>query len=151
MKNLTDEQAGMLIKLIGEYSNYLTQNNPNNPFDPQTTQPLVLGIFMAIKRDFDIQNENYLKIVERNRLNSKKGGAKIGNQNARKQPNGNHSLPMEPKTTQNNPNNLKDKDKDKDKDNYNILDSSIENLEFDMFSNEAQNLADNYLKIKYKL
>jgi hypothetical protein len=93
INNLTDVQAGMLIKAIGLFG--LSQ-------EPTITDPVVMGIWMAIKRDFIIQAENYNKKCETNQKNGLKGGR--------------------PKTqtvileTQPNPQNLKDKDKDKDKD-----------------------------------
>ena len=92
LNNLTDEQAGKLIKAIGLFKNQQ---------DPTITDPLVLGIFTAIKRDFEIQSVNYTRKVETNRLNGKYGGRP-------KNPNGFNK-------TQTNPQNLKDKDKEKDK------------------------------------
>ena len=53
MNSLTDEQAGILIKAVGLFR--LGQ-------EPTITDSLVLGIFMAIKRDFVIQSENYQKV-----------------------------------------------------------------------------------------
>ena len=98
MKGLSDEQSGKLIKAIGEFSDGVE--------NPIITDPLVMGIFLAIKRDFQLQAENYLKIVERNRLNGKSGGrpkTQLTQQN-----------PLGSLVTQHNPQNLKDKDKDKD-------------------------------------
>jgi len=100
MKGLSDEQSGKLIKAIGEFSDGVE--------NPTITDPLVMGIFLAIKRDFQLQAENYLKIVERNRLNGKSGGrpkTQLTQQN-----------PLGSLVTQHNQQNLKDKDKDKDKD-----------------------------------
>ena len=107
MSSLTDEQAGILIKAVGLFR--LGQ-------EPTITDSLVLGIFMAIKRDFIIQSENYQKKVKTNQENGKKGGRPsnpIGNTN-------NPQNPVGLLETQPNPQNLKDKDKDKDKDIDNI-------------------------------
>jgi len=141
LKDLTDEQAGKLIKLIGEYSKKLTQDNPKNPDGYEETDSLILGIFMGIKRDFDIQHQNYTKKCELNKENGKKGG--------RPKTQITQMVLEKPTITQTNPENLKDKDKDKDKDNTStrILDM----LELDMFSDEAQSIADNFLKSKYNL
>jgi len=91
---LTNEQAGVLIKSIGLFK---------NGEEPTITDPLVMGIFMAIRRDFETQFENYQKKVEVNRQNGKNGGRPKTQNN-----------PMGFPETQPNPQNLKDKDKDKD-------------------------------------
>ena len=118
MEQLTDEQSGKLIKAIGQY---------NKDIYPEIDDQLVKGIFISIKRDFDIQAENYQKIVERNRANSKKAGAKVGNQNARKHFDTIQNNPLDTNGNENNPNNLKDKDKDKDKDIVVSTGSILEN------------------------
>ena len=100
---LTDEQAGKLIKSIGKYEKGITTE-----FDDM----LVKGIFISIKRDFDLQQQNYEKVCERNGKNGKKGGRP-------KKPTITEDNPQNPigyLETHNNPKNLKDKDKDKDKD-----------------------------------
>jgi hypothetical protein len=103
IKDLTDEQSGKLIKAIGLYSEGVM---------PEIDDLLVKGIFISIRRDFDLQAENYEKKVKANRENGKNGGRP-------KKPNvteGNPNNPMGLLVTQHNPQNLKDKDKDKDKD-----------------------------------
>ena len=75
MEQLTDLQAGKLIKSIGQYEKGLL---------PAIDDDLVKGIFISIKRDFDLQSENYESVCKRNRENAKNAGAKKGNQNARK-------------------------------------------------------------------
>lgn len=95
LNNLTDEQAGSLIKAIGLF---------RNRQEPNITDPLVLGMFTAIKRDFEIQAINYQKKVEVNRQNGKSGGRPKNPNN----PDG--FLETHP-----NPENLKEKDKEKDK------------------------------------
>ena len=96
MSNLTDEQAGKLIKAIGLFG--LGE-------EPKLTDPLVLGIFLGIKHYFKVQSENYHKKVKTNQENGKLGGRPKNPQN-----------PSGYLETHNNPQNLKDKDKDKDKD-----------------------------------
>ena len=100
MSELTNEQAGILIKSIGDYSNGI---------EPVIDDLLVKGIFITIKRDFDLQKENYEKKCKTNHENGKKGGRPKKTQLTQ-------SVIEKPKLTQPNPQNLKDKDKDKDKD-----------------------------------
>ena len=96
ISELTNEQAGILIKAIGLFG--LGQ-------EPTITDPLVLGIWKGIRRDFVVQSENYQKKVETNRKNGLKGG----------RPKTQETQPVISET-QHNPQNLKDKDKDKEKD-----------------------------------
>ena len=105
LNNLTDEQAGSLIKAIGLF---------RNRQEATITDPLVLGIFTAIKRDFEIQSINYQKKVEVNRQNGKYGGRP-------KNPNNPDGF----NETHPNPQNLKDKDKDKEKDKEKDIDKEI--------------------------
>ena len=95
MQSLSNEQAGILIKSIGDFS---------KGKQPTITDSLVMGIFMAISRDFELQSINYEKKVGTNRVNGKLGGRPKTQNN-----------PMGFYETQPNPENLKDKDKDKDK------------------------------------
>jgi hypothetical protein len=95
MQSLSNEQAGILIKSIGDFSKGI---------EPIITDSLVMGIFMAIRRDFELQSKNYLKKVETNRQNGKLGGRPKTQEN-----------PIGFSETQTNPQNLKDKDKEKDK------------------------------------
>ncbi len=108
IKSLTNEQAGVLIKSIGDFSKGI---------EPTITDPLVMGIFMVIRRDFEIQSINYQKKVETNRQNGKNGGRP-------KTQNNQMGFPE----TQPNPQNLKDKDKDKDKDKEKDIDIDIDKL-----------------------
>jgi hypothetical protein len=103
MSDLSDEQAGILIKSIGLFS---------NGEEPVITDPLIKGIFLAIKRDFVIQAENYEKKCNANRENGVKGGRPKKPTITETNPNN----PMGFMETQHIPQNLKDKDKDKDKD-----------------------------------
>lgn len=76
-----------------------------------------LDAFDAIRSDMDIINAAYEEKCRINAENGAKGGAPIGNQNARKQP-------KQPKTTETTQNNLKigyDTDIDIDKIRYNNL------------------------------
>lgn len=95
MDNLSDEQAGILIKSIGLFQKGI---------EPKISDPMVFGIFLAIKRDFIIQSENYDKKVKANRENGAKGG--------RPKVSINPNNPVGLLVTQPNPNNLKDKEKD---------------------------------------
>jgi hypothetical protein len=139
-EDLTDEQAGQLIKLIGDYSKQLTQDNPKNPSGYEKTDPLILGIFKVIKRDFDIQHENYNKKCELNKENGRKGG--------RPKTQKTQMVSEKPTITQTNPENLKDKDKDKDKDKV-ILDTRTSTSDFfdytDKPTPEIEMLLDNLL------
>ena len=96
MEELTDTQAGLLIKTIGRYQ---------KGEDISISDDLVRGMWLAMKHDFDVQKEKYESVVQRNRENGKKGGRPKNPKN-----------PSGLLKTQTNPNNLKDKDKDKDKD-----------------------------------
>ena len=98
MDSLSDAQSGILIKAIGLF------NKGIEPTQTHITDSVVLGIWMAIRRDFVLQEENYQKKCEINQKNGKNGGR--------------------PKTqsdivgsseTQPNPQNLKDKEKEKEK------------------------------------
>jgi hypothetical protein len=101
IKDLTDEQSGKLIKAIGLYSEGIM---------PEIDDLLVKGIFISIRRDFDLQAENYEKKVKANRENGKNGGRPKKPKVTEDNPNN----PMGLFVTQHNPQNLKDKDKDKD-------------------------------------
>jgi hypothetical protein len=96
MEELTNEQAGLLIKTIGRYQ---------RGEDIIISDILVKGVWLGIKHDFDKQKETYEAVCERNQKNGKKGGRPKNPKN-----------PSGLLKTQDNPNNLKDKDKDKDKD-----------------------------------
>jgi len=95
MEEITNEQAGLLIKTIGRYQ---------RGEDITISDVLVKGIWLGIKHDFDKQKETYEAVCERNQKNGKKGGRPINPKN-----------PSGLLKTQRNPNNLKDKDKDKEK------------------------------------
>ena len=101
IKDLTDEQSGKLIKAIGLYSEGIM---------PEIDDLLVKGIFISIRRDFDLQAENYTKKVKANRENGSKGGRPSKPKVTEDKPNN----PLGLLVTQRNPQNLKDKDKDKD-------------------------------------
>jgi hypothetical protein len=103
IKNLDENQAGQLIKKIGD-SSY------------EITDPFVKGLYMGMEYDFIKQEENYNLMVERNRENGKRGGRPKTKENPNN-PTG--SLQTQETQvvileTQQNPENLKYKDKDKD-------------------------------------
>jgi len=103
MEEITNEQAGLLIKTIGRYQ---------RGEDITISDVLVKGIWLGIKHDFDKQKETYEAVCERNQKNGKKGGRPINPKN-----------PSGLLKTQRNPNNLKDKDKDKEK--YKAKDNNL--------------------------
>ena len=103
MNSLTDAQAGLLIKAIGIYCSGVM---------PEFTDPLVQGIFLGLRHDFDTQAENYEKKVNANRENGKKGGRPSKPKVTQTNP----INPMGILETQHNPQNLKEKEKEKEKD-----------------------------------
>ena len=108
MNILTDQQAGLLIKSIGLFQ---------KDIEPTIKDPLVLGIFMAIKRDFTTQAENYEKKKEANRKNGKLGGRPSNPNN-----------PVGLSITQSNPQNLKEKEIDKEKEKEKDIDKDNSSL-----------------------
>tara|TARA_R110000822_G_scaffold273725_1_gene396156 strand:- start:165 stop:611 length:447 start_codon:yes stop_codon:yes gene_type:complete len=98
MDELTNEQAGLLIKTIGKY---------HRGEDITISDVLVKGIWLGIRHNFKAQKEKYEETCERNQKNGKKGGRPKTQKNPK-----NPSGLLE---TQPIPNNLKDKEKDKEK------------------------------------
>ena len=72
--NLSNEDAGLLIKGIFEYI-----NTGDSKLDGY-----LKVIFIPIKNDIDKNEENYQKRCETNKLIGSKGGAPKGNTNAKK-------------------------------------------------------------------
>lgn len=68
---LTDEQAGQLIKEIINYSNSLTQTNPPKPIG---LSGLLRALFSPFKNHIDRDFQAYLKKSEVNKENGKLGG-----------------------------------------------------------------------------
>lgn len=97
---VTDEQAGKLFKAILAYVN-------GQP--PRLDDPVVLVAFQPIKQQLDRNHEAYLRILERNKENGKKGGRPKKTQE-------NPENPVGYLGTQENPSEPKKADKDKDKD-----------------------------------
>jgi len=98
MDELTNEEAGLLIKTIGKY---------HRGEDITISDVLVKGIWLGIRHDFKAQKEKYEETCKRNQKNGLKGGRPKTQKNPK-----NLSGLLE---TQPIPNNLKDKDKEKDK------------------------------------
>lgn len=98
-ENLTDEQAGQLIKGIFKY--IATEQSGLNG--------LMTAIFTPIKQDLDRNNAAYEAVCERNRVNGSKGGR------PKKKTQKTQSVILE---TQRNPKNL-DNEYDNDNDNNN--------------------------------
>ena len=124
-KKLEPHQVFQLINKIGD-DKY------------QLSDPVCVGIWLSMERDFKVQEENYLKVVERNRENGKKGGRPKTQTNPR-----NPMGYLGTQETQPNPENLKDKGKDKDKDKEKYK----ENTNNEFITNSGENFfdADNYL------
>jgi len=97
-RQLSAEQVYQIINKIGDK-------------DYSLSDPICIGIWMSMERDFLVQEENYNKVVERNRTNGMTGGRPKKTQQNPNNPMGF----LETQETQVNPENLKDKDKDKDK------------------------------------
>ena len=100
IEQLSIEQVGKLMKGIGKFC-----NADEVIFD----DPLLIGIWMVMKRDFVLQAENYEKKKDANRKNGKLGGRP-------KQTEHNPQNPTGYLETHNNPQNLKDKEKDIERD-----------------------------------
>jgi hypothetical protein len=98
-KKLTDAQVAQLIHKIGDDTYELTD-------------PICVGMWLFLERDFIIQGENYQKKAEANRVNGRKGGRPA----KPKETENNPQNPVGFSETQPNPKNLKDRDKDRDRD-----------------------------------
>ena len=97
IEQLSVEQVGNLMKGIAKFC---------REEEVVFTDPILIGIWMVMKRDFIVQNENYEKKKDANRKNGLKGGRPKSNDNP-KNPMGY----FETQQTHNNPQNLKDKEK----------------------------------------
>lgn len=103
---LDNDALGRLFRAIYEYQIYGTTE----------TDPDVKMAFLFFLNQFKVDEKKYQKIVERNRVNGKKGGRPKKNPDEPKKANGlfgNPENPDEPKKAD------KDKDKDKDKEKGN--------------------------------
>ena len=87
LADLTDEQVGRVVRAILQYG--ATRTMPE-------LSPSERMAFTFMKTNFDREAAAYDAKSERNRENGKKGGAPIGNQNARKQ-----KHPKQPKAEEN--------------------------------------------------
>lgn len=72
INELTDEQAGMLIKEIYAYSVYI--NNPNKAKKPTGLIGLMSSVAYPFKMQLDRDLAKYKGVVEKNSNNGKKGG-----------------------------------------------------------------------------
>lgn len=126
---LTDEQAGQLIKEIYAYSNFL--NNPKEAKKPTGLNGLMNSVLHPFKMQLDRDLEKYLKVVERNSKNGKKGGRP----------------PKE--ETKTNPNKPKKADSDKEKDSDSDSDKEKEIVVIPQTELDAIEVAD-YLLSKIK-
>lgn len=108
---LSDEQAGQLIKYIIKYSENKSQANPSEPNGLSELSGLLSIIAIPFKNHIDRDYESWLAICEINRNNGKKGGRK------------------KLKRTEPNPtkaDNDKDNDNDNKKDNDNVNETKKE-------------------------
>lgn len=121
INELTDEQAGQLIKEIYAYSDYI--NNPKEAKKPSGLNGLMNSVLHPFKMQLDRDLEKYLRVVERNQKNGKKGGR-----------------PTKEKT-QVNPSKPKKADSDKEKESDNDSDKE---KEINMLENEFQAIWKDY-------
>lgn len=123
IKSLTNEQLGRLYRAI---------------FEKQLGNEVVLEddikiAFNFINNQMVVDNKKYLKKVETLRNNGLKGGAPIGNQNAKKDKN-NQNNQIEKKTTLN----------EKEKENVNVKDNKKENIKRKSFLKPSLDEIKNY-------
>jgi len=95
---LSDKQAGILIKMLFDY-------NVNGEITEGMNDEIVKAYFNLMRLECKSLKDNYDRRCETSALNGLKGGAKQGNQNAKKQPKNNLKQPK------NNLNNLKQPNK----------------------------------------
>lgn len=114
LRLLNMEQRGVLLTALMHY-----QHGDDLP----EMDPITYMAFSFIKQDMDTNNEKYMRIVERNQENGKKGGRPKNPKN----PNGFSENPKKPKKADNDNDNendnVNDNDnvKDKDKINYQLI------------------------------
>ena len=87
---LSEKQAGMLIKMLFEY-------NVNGGVIAGMNDEVVNAYFNMMILDCDEFKERYDRRCKTSRENGKLGGAKVGNQNAKKQPKTTKKQPKQPK------------------------------------------------------
>lgn len=132
LKQLSDEELGILFRVIFEY-----QINPNNPLGFEVPSSVKMA-FEFIKNQFRLDDEKYQKIVERNRNNGARGGRPKGksgdskgksenNPQEPKKPTGKSGNPDKPKKPDNENDNVNDNENEKDN-NYEIINSDILNV-----------------------
>ena len=99
-RHMTPEQFGRLMFALFAI---------DNGEDPDVDEDIIIAFeFMALQKSID--RKKYEEICARNRENAKKGGAPLGNQNARKTTENN---PKQPTAKKNNPNDKIREDNDK--------------------------------------
>lgn len=80
---LTNEQTGLLIKLIGEYF-YGNKSFEDIEKNISNDDKIILPVIANVKENLDRAMESYNKKCEQNRKNGKKGGEAKAQKNARK-------------------------------------------------------------------
>lgn len=111
IKYLNNEQLGKLFRTIFEYQINKTENVDDD----------IRMAFEFFKNQFRLDDEKYKKIVERNKLNGKKGG-RPKNPEEPKKPTGLFENPEEPKKADN------DNENETDNKNVNINNNNINNI-----------------------
>lgn len=103
LKELTDEQAGQLFKIIANY------HNPQEPKITEITQVVSLA-FYQFKTQFERDIQTYENIVERNKKNGNKGGRpKKGNPSKPKKADSDSDSDSDSKKDSNSKNDIKRK------------------------------------------
>lgn len=115
-EDLTDEQLGKLFRAFFNYELHR--------IEPDFVGEMKIA-FKFIKKDLDVNLEKYEKTCEKNRLNGLKGGAPIGNQNAKKQPKTTQNNPDNPSGYLNNPKQPKQADEDEEDDEDEVDENDI--------------------------
>lgn len=116
-KHMTSDQFGRLMEALFDFDEGL---------EPNVDEDIALA-FELLSLQNEIDREKYEKKCQKNRENAKKGGAPLGNQNARKQP-------KQPNGFQNNPNDNEKKNEKKNK-NDDDNDSHDDFFTFGSFKN----------------
>jgi len=112
--NLSDKQAGVLIKTLFAY-------NVNGEKPADLTDIEVKAYFNMMVLDCNAMKANYDRRCETSAINGSLGGARVGNQNAKKQPKNNLKQPIQPIQPDNENENENDLKKEKLKKEKNVF------------------------------
>jgi len=128
-KKLSDDQAGLLIKIIYKYCGTGREH-------PDIADPLIDMVFTAIKTSLDRDYGKYLKIIKRNRDNGIKGGRP--------------KKPKKPSGLFGNPKNPSKPDSDSDSDSVNESDNKKTKKSFKKYL-EQKIIQNNMIETKDKI